>query len=79
MLCIPTTPLQLQETTLQRELSEGPCSLPFIRLFFVLTLQQFSENQVHHSLINHNNSVIHKHFSNMQTFDQLVASDNFKT
>lgn len=79
MLCIPTTPLQLQETTLQRELSEGPCSLPFIRLFFVLTLQQFLENQVHHSLINHNNSVIHKHFSNMQTFDQLVASDNFKT
>lgn len=64
MLCIPTTPLQLQETTLQRELSEGPCSLPFIRLFFVLTLQQFLENQVHHSLI---------------TFDQLVASDNFKT
>lgn len=33
--------------------------LKFIRLFFVLTLQQFLQNQVHHSLINHNNSVIH--------------------
>lgn len=79
MLCIPTTPLQLQVTTLQKELSEEPCRLSFIKLtnilFYVLILQQFLEKSGA-SQSNQSQKFCNSlhHFSNMQTFNQLQVT-----